>query len=210
MEKIWKERVKKVEEEIEDCQKQEEIETCLTQMENCLQLLIPAPENFLFSDSIPNDQTNNLCGEEGEDKIRLHGMLNSKVDITVAIPSEHDISAIKGIVTNEDNRHILENLKDQYMILKNRLLPKVKAWAITLTKAGTSEATILLKRTIDIKHGLEIMENKLAPLEMDLNNEQMQSATSDGDCDTDENDFEEDFGDEPDELEDLEDPEVTH
>ena len=149
------------------------------------------PENFLFSDSIPNDQTNNLCGEEGEDKIRLHGMLNSKVDITVAIPSEHDISSIKGIVTNEDNRHILENLKDQYMILKNRLLPKVKAWAITLTKAGTSEATILLKRTIDIKHGLEIMENKLAPLEMDLNNEQMQSATSDGDCDTDENDFEE-------------------
>ena len=94
------------------------------------------------------------------------------------------------ISINEDNRHVLENLKDQYTILQNRLLPKVKKWTITLTKSGTSEATGILKKAIDIKERLEVIENKASSLGMDLCTTKDNNKITD-ESDTDENDFEE-------------------
>ena len=45
MERIWKQRTSKVREEIEE--RTDEIKDCITQIQNCLELLIPAPSNFL-------------------------------------------------------------------------------------------------------------------------------------------------------------------
>ena len=55
MENIWKERTKKVKAEIEECLKQKEFDICTTQIENCLSLLIPTVENFLFHDQDSDD-----------------------------------------------------------------------------------------------------------------------------------------------------------
>ena len=93
------------------------------------------------------------------------------------------------IVKNDDNVHVLENLKDQFTILQNRLLPKVKKWSITLTKAGIQGSTELLKKVIDIKQELEYLENKVSSLDIikhDKGNLEVKSNDS-----SDESDFEE-------------------
>ena len=82
---------------------------------------------------------------------------------------------------------MVENLKDQYGILKNRILPKVKKWTITLSKSGIPEATELLKRAIDMKEVLENLGNKVVSL--DLEGHDMNSAGSNSD--TDDSDLEE-------------------
>ena len=191
IENVWKERTRKVKDEMEECRKHEEFQTCTTQIENCLELLVPPPENFLFSDRSSNVSENVICPNEvHKDITREHGMINRKVDITIAVRTGNELSSINRISICDDNSHILENLKDQHTILKNRLLPKVKKWTITLAKAGTSEATGLLKNAIDIKERLERIERKVALLEMDLPTTKVYHK-SDSESDSDENDFEE-------------------
>lgn len=45
-----------------------------------------------------------------------------------------------------------EEIKGQYKILTRRLLPKTKAWIVTLTKAGNSTDHDLMRRVIEIKN----------------------------------------------------------
>lgn len=91
------------------------------------------------------------------------------------------------ILINEDNVYLVENLKDQYGILKSKILPKVKKWTITLGKSGISEATELLKKAIDIKKELENLENKVVSLDLDGHDINLTGSNSD----TDESDLEE-------------------
>ena len=46
MDNLWRERVKRVQSQIEE--NAAEIQDCLTQLQNCLELVMPSPENFLF------------------------------------------------------------------------------------------------------------------------------------------------------------------
>ena len=55
-----------------------------------------------------------------------------------------------------DNSAVLDNLRDQYNLLNNRLLPLVKKWAVIMTKAGAENGdSDTLKRVIDLKQILE-------------------------------------------------------
>ena len=188
MENIWKERTKKVKTEIDDCLKQKEFEICTTQIQNCLNLLIPTVESLLFHDPASDKKvTDNNNAQEGGD--RENGMISRKIDIPVAFSSDKGLLSDDMIVKNDDNVHVLENLKDQFTILQNRLLPKVKKWSITLTKAGIQGSNELLKKVIDIKQELEYLENKVSSLDIfkhDKGNLELKSNDS-----SDESDFEE-------------------
>ena len=187
MENIWKERTKKVKGEIEDCLKQKEFDICTTQIENCLSLLIPTVENFLFHDQDSDDMAKKNDVDLG-DIDRAHGMINRKTDVTVALSGDKELSSKDMVVINDDNVHVMENLKDQYTLLQNRLLPKVKKWSITLTKAGLPEATELLKKVIDIKQELEYLDTKVSDLDIIKKDKEK---IKKNDSDTDESDFEE-------------------
>ena len=173
-----------------DCLKQKEFETCSTQIENCLSLLVPTVENFLFhdQDSDLSEDMEEATHENQEGKNREHGFVTRKIDISVAFTDDKDSLSKNMIVKNNDNLHVLENLKDQYTLLKNRLLPKVKKWSITLTKAGLPEATELLKKVIDIKQELEYLEGKVSDLDVFKHDKEK---TRNNHSDSDESDFEE-------------------
>ena len=190
MENIWKERTKKVKAEIEECLMQKEFDICTTQIENCLTLLIPTVENFLFHDQESDDmEKKNVVPQTALGDIdRAHGMINRKTDVTVALSDDKELSSKDMVVINDDNVHVMENLKDQYTLLQNRLLPKVKKWSITLTKAGLPEATELLKKVIDIKQELEYLDTKVSDLDIIKKDKEK---IKKNDSDTDEGDFEE-------------------
>jgi hypothetical protein len=63
-----------------------------------------------------------------------------------------DGGADERLEENADNEVVLENLRDQYAILENKLIPLAKKWTVTLTKAGREVAEEdLLKKSIDLK-----------------------------------------------------------
>lgn len=62
----------------------------------------------------------------------------------------------KALLETGDNSTVLENLRDQYNLLNNRLLPLVRKWSVILTKAGSDNCdSDTLKRVIDLKLILE-------------------------------------------------------
>ena len=46
MDNLWRERVKRVKTQIDESE--EDLQDCFTQMNNCIDLLMPKPDNFLF------------------------------------------------------------------------------------------------------------------------------------------------------------------
>ena len=73
----------------------------MTQLKNCIELLIPKPDNFLFA-----QDENDVDGEENSD-IQAHGILNAKTNITIDLsrPTSSDFKE-----TN-DNRDICNSLR---------------------------------------------------------------------------------------------------
>ena len=190
MENVWRERTQRIRNEIEDCRKVREIETCTTQIESCLELLIPPVEIFLSSDSSDIPYQSLQQRKSVEEMRRENGMVTRNIDIAVDVPSGSTLLPVSKVPISQDNCYVIENLKDQYKILRNRLLPKVKKWMITLAKAGVPEASEILKKVIDIKEGLEKLESKVESLEIIDFNKEIQDSTGE-DSEENESDFEE-------------------
>lgn len=190
MENIWKERTKKIKDEIADCKKQGEVDSCTTQIQNCLELLIPSPDNFLHSDEQTVAQNSEATQNDNFKEInRENGITTRNIEIILTASTENSILAQKPLPISGDNSDVIENLRDQYTVLKNKLLPKVRKWTITLSKARNFEATDLLKQIIDIKVVLEKLESRVEEL-----NIVEKKTITDNKCshsDTDESDFEE-------------------
>jgi len=124
-EAIWRERAKQVEEEMNregPGSARLEARECLTQLDNCLTLLMP-----------------NLLEDEEDDEVvdpRLHGVVNSSATIVTV-----DLGEKMKIDVNEDNSAVVQNLRDQYRLLMRRLIPTAKRWTATLSRAnGYSQA----------------------------------------------------------------------
>ena len=66
--------------------------------------------------------------------------------------------------SDANNSALLENLRDQYLILTNKLIPLAKKWIVILTKAGNEDTRELLKPAIDLKVRLEQTEVKAKAL----------------------------------------------
>ena len=64
-----------------------------------------------------------------------------------------------------------EEVQGQYNILQKRLLPKVEAWTVTLTKAGNLTDANLLRLSVDLKKKLTESRTKLETFNINLNKE---------------------------------------
>ena len=153
MNNIWKERVKKVRQEMED--RHADIDDCLTQLNNCVELLLPKNENFLFGE----DEQPNAAEDDDDDDLELkhHGILDTSTKISIDINLE-----IKFKIT-EDNKEIFSNLRDQHSLFSNKLYPMIKKWLVTLTKAGENCDPSFLRKVIDLKVSFDNTETKLKP-----------------------------------------------
>ena len=75
---------------------------------------------------------------------------------------------VSDLESDANNSALLENLRDQYLILTNKLIPLVKKWIVILTKAGNEDTRELLKPAIDLKVRLEQTEIKAKALGDDV------------------------------------------
>jgi len=214
MKAIWKQRTNQVRQEMQDAKilKKEddldlddlespsEFDECVLQIQNCLELLLPTPENFLHDSGGGDDE------EEAQQPLdegsmadgREHGMLDTRTTIKVGVAAVQEgggaTAAGGGLELTSENSALVENLRDQFLLLNNRLLPLAKKWIVILTKAGNDDTNDLLKKAIDIKVKLEQAESKARSLAGDeaLAKAATTKAKSDDDDDDDEDDdFEE-------------------
>ena len=156
---VWKERVKKVKAEMEEME--EDFDECITQTNNCIGLLVPTIDNFGFA----SEEGGQESVVVGSDDPRLYGVVSGGQSLTVEI----DAQASPMLEENGDNCAVLENLRDQFAILTNKLLPMVKKWAVILSKAGQEiSGPKLLMKAIDLKQQLETIELKARRLNVDL------------------------------------------
>ena len=157
MDAIWKERVRKVQRQMDD--HKADLDECLTQINNCLELLVTKPENFLFAE----DEVTGSDDIDEDNDLTSHGIFDFKTSITILHPNDakEEEALLK---ETRDNRDILNNLREQYTLFSHKLLPMVKKWSITLTKAGSENCDAsLLRKSIDIKGDCDSLEEKLQP-----------------------------------------------
>ena len=61
-------------------------------------------------------------------------------------------SELEELQETSDNEAVLDNLRDLYAVLVNKLIPLSKKWSLTLMKAGREVAgDDMLKKSIDLK-----------------------------------------------------------
>ena len=137
-----------------------DVHDCLTLLNNCVELLLPKNENFLFDE---DEQSNNNTEEpDDDDDLKHHGILDASTKISIDINLE-----LKFKIT-EDNKEIFSNLKDQHTLFSNKYYPMIKKWLVTLTKAGENCESNFLRKVIDLKVSFDNTESKLKPFEDQL------------------------------------------
>jgi len=157
MDNLWRERVKRVKNQMDE--NEPDINDCLTQLNNCIELLKPRPDNFLFGqDEVTEDD------ESSENPIDFasHGIIDPTTKISINIDLNKNDDDIK---ETDDNKEILINLREQHSLFKNKLNPLVKKWVVTLTKSGEICDSNLLKKAIDLKATMDEVESKLKSFE---------------------------------------------
>ena len=180
MDAIWKERVRKVQRQMDD--HKADLDECLTQINNCLELLVTKPENFLFAE----DEATGSDDIDEDNDLTSHGIFDFKTSITILHPN--DAKEEESLLEEtRDNRDILSNLREQYTLFSHKLLPMVKKWSITLTKAGSENCDAsLLRKSIDIKGDCDSLEEKLQPfLKVLRQKRKIESDESDSESDSD-------------------------
>ena len=131
---VWKQRTTEVRREMSDMlsdgrdDDRSDFDDCILQIQNCLELLLPSPENFLHS-----EVKEGAAGHQETDG-REHGILGVRNTVSVTV----DPVAASVDTGDANNAVLVENLRDQYLLLTNRLLPTVKKWIVILTKVTQS------------------------------------------------------------------------
>ena len=109
-----------------------------------------------------NFADDNEVDEEVDDLMRRHGILSKAEGIKI------DLDHSKALVQEtRDNTALMDNLRDQAVILNNKLLPMATKWTVVLTKAGENAEQDLLKKTIDLKAMLKDLARKASDLNCD-------------------------------------------
>ena len=121
-----------------------DINTCVTQMQNGLSLLVPddCEESGVLDDS-PD--------------LRAHGMTDPNFSIIV------EVKPIQ-VAVNRDNKEVIQFLRDQCKLLSSRFLPSVLKWNIVGAKLGAEEQ--FQKKILDLKMKLESILHKYQELNL--------------------------------------------
>jgi len=173
MDNLWRERVRRVKNQMDE--NEIDINDCITQLNSCIELLKPRPDNFLFGqDELKEDESSDI-------DFASHGIIDPKTKISIKIDLNPDgDDEIKETV---DNKEILTNLREQHLIFINKLNPLVKKWVVTLTKSGEICDSNLLKKAIDMKTALDEVECKLKAFDKVLAHKILESDSDDEDSD---------------------------
>lgn len=172
---INQERSKKVLKDITE--KEDEISNTVRSLENCINLLLPHPEDFFIIDNesssaeVDDDRFRFLTEEnvsvrkyiddeepyEGDahsSQFREVGIVSSTQTLSVNL----NLSSEVCIKETEENSAIIENARELAKLIDTRHLPTVKSWLQILTKATGFNTEI--KRIVQIKVNLESILSK--------------------------------------------------
>uniref|UniRef100_F7AEY9 UV-stimulated scaffold protein A n=1 Tax=Xenopus tropicalis TaxID=8364 RepID=F7AEY9_XENTR len=194
LENIYKEKVKKATAEMEDML--EEIQSSLTEMENCFRLLLPDPRDqssayskstsqVSFDNDDEKSDTDDSDGDyEGsrEAFLRDHGLGSHAYSLSLEISTDLKVNE------NENNTDVLNNLMDAHKLLKQKYWPAVQSWIQLFTKAGTNSES--LKCAIDVKKEIEAALKKYKEMNIDCHTKERKVMTA-SDDDDDDDEFEE-------------------
>ncbi|CAE1319628.1 UVSSA [Acanthosepion pharaonis] len=196
----------KITKEIEESKSQ--IDSCLVEAENCFQLLLPTPDSFFIpevntdddnepdgtdedkdnaeslerensksSDSEDNDFEDVAEGFSTSDLVKDHGLGSATYNLTIDVNSEVNIKE------TDDNRDLMNSLKDSYCLICRKYLPTVTRWLQGLSQSGAND--ILVKQIIDLKTSLTETKTKYGKLKF------LKAVKTNPDSDDDDDDFEE-------------------
>ena len=162
-----------------------EIDSCIEQAENCLNLIvskeekssIPPMTNQLLEDDDDDDDDDddfidvplNPKPNNDQELLQILGLGTAgKLNITINL-NDRPTSSLFDIKTTEDNRALVENLHDLYRQLNDVYLTKIQSWMNLFIKAQQNSTTAVMKRAIDLKNSikscLKMIENyHLAPV----------------------------------------------
>ena len=124
----------------------------MTQLDACFCLLRPNEFGLGGDDESSNvpplEETEQ--GEcEDEEGARAHGFTTPALSIEVMFSPSSELEELQ---ETSDNEAVLDNLRDLYAVLVNKLIPLSKKWSLTLMKAGREVAgDDMLKKSIDLK-----------------------------------------------------------
>ncbi|XP_060573825.1 UV-stimulated scaffold protein A-like isoform X2 [Ruditapes philippinarum] len=244
LEECRKEKVDKV--STEYAESELEIQLCLTEVENGLQLLMPGPDDFFIplkdtggtsmlshstssvtstvtssEETITNNDdisvsihltdkdmgienvknnTHNISGtdisqENNDSEDDNDDFEEVDTDVNSAFTQEHGLFDRKFALTvelgesgrslkeTEDNRDLIQGVRDQYTLIKTKYLPAVKRWIQVMTENSGKEEKV--KQLMEVKSKLEDSVKKCVELEIARS-----KRNRDADSDSDEDDFE--------------------
>lgn len=138
-----------------------EAEALLTQLENCLKLIVPPIDDD--SDRVQDTSGPSTEANRSSD-LSAHGMGPT---FTLQVSLEPHV------IASGDNAVLLQTLAEQRRELTTIFLPRVKRWLRSLAKVTHSRAAEVLRRTVHLKQRLEAAHSKCNELHV------QQAASSD-------------------------------
>lgn len=172
-----------------------DIKNCISQLERCIEILVPKVED-LFEEAeskkprlvqqiktvLPNEQENNEsdaesdCSDDFEEvkpensgddddpdiELRYLGFLSSKES------SDYNLEVDVKLRENEENKIVIDIMRDLYKELKNSHLAKINTWLknFNLIKTGTSN----LKKAIELKNSIQSILKQFEALKIPIEN----------------------------------------
>lgn len=138
---IKEQRIKAICDEI--CNEKDEILNCVTQIENGIQLLMHDDDFLIEEDKVTDPESTK---EMSNSDMRLHGMTNANFNLLIEVkPFQVEV--------NENNKEILQCIKEQYRLLTARMMPRIIHWNISASKLGAEEQ--VQKQILDLKLKVE-------------------------------------------------------
>ncbi|OQR77660.1 exosome complex exonuclease RRP44-like [Tropilaelaps mercedesae] len=138
------------------------IEGNVTELENCIQLLIPSvddPFKVFASQTCPSNPGPSNRESSRSEKLRLTGI---PADFNMSIKVDHTVRIMEG----PDNTDIVASIREFSQLLRDKHLPLVHKWLKTLSKLHGA-STSHIKYLIDLKEKMERLERKLGELKIE-------------------------------------------
>lgn len=119
-----------------------EIQRTITSLSNCLNLLLPPPENFFipensssvsFQSSI-DEQSSSINFNSDKEEVNPSNLRPFGITTDYSLVLEYNPNDKIKVTKTEENSSILENAKDCAQLISCRFLPMVKNWSKAFNK----------------------------------------------------------------------------
>lgn len=163
-----------------------DIENITNEMENCLRLLLPRPEEFDIykeamcerneesvvprtSSSLHLESQEKICYKTNDpsQNIIKHGsenILNQYGFGSHSYPLNITVSTLVEIVETQDNTDILNTLNELEKQVRNKYLPMIQKWLDVLTKHSVNNEKLI--QAIDLRNSLTDLKQKFKKLKI--------------------------------------------